>query len=158
MRLTVKYEYAFSSVKCFWLKDDGSYQTITESVKRINAVKGTHQMTDWQRISTQADPFSLWSIDTSHFNTLLSSLDCTLSKSRTTCQFRTDSEHQLTFLSQIKQKILKPLRFQDFSWSECNYRISENADISTVCWQSARGIYSNTIFMHRRILCADFLV
>ena len=29
--------------------------------------------------------------------------------------FRTDSEHQLTFLSQIKQKILKPLRFQDFS-------------------------------------------
>ena len=27
-------------------------------------------------------------------------------------------------------------------WSECNYRISENADISTVCWQSARGIYS----------------
>jgi len=59
MRLTVKYEYAFSSVKCFWLKDDGSYQTITESVKRINAVKGTHQMTDWQRISTQADPFSL---------------------------------------------------------------------------------------------------
>ena len=59
MRLTVKYEYAFSSVKCFCLKDDGSYQTITESVKRINAVKGTHQMTDWQRISTQADPFSL---------------------------------------------------------------------------------------------------
>ena len=29
-----------------------------------------------------------------------------------------------------------------FVWSECNYRISENADISTVCWQSARGIYS----------------
>ena len=27
-------------------------------------------------------------------------------------------------------------------WSECNYRISENADISMVCWQSARGIYS----------------
>ena len=27
-------------------------------------------------------------------------------------------------------------------WSECNYRISENTDISTVCWQSARGIYS----------------
>ena len=26
-------------------------------------------------------------------------------------------------------------------WSECNYRISENADISTVCWQSARGIH-----------------
>ena len=48
----------------------------------------------------------------------LSILDSTLSKSRTTCQFRTDSEHQLTFLSQIKQKILKPLRFQDFSWSE----------------------------------------
>ena len=59
MRLTVKYEYAFSSVKCFWLKDDGSYQTVTGSVKRINAVKGTHQMTDWQRIPTQADPFSL---------------------------------------------------------------------------------------------------
>ena len=48
----------------------------------------------------------------------LSILDSTLSKSRTTCQFRTDSEHQLTFLSKIKQKILKPLRFQDFSWSE----------------------------------------
>ena len=30
-------------------------------------------------------------------------------------------------------------------WSECNYRISENADISTVCWQSARGIYSKII-------------
>ena len=30
----------------------------------------------------------------------------------------------------------------DWDWSECNYRISENADISTVCWQSARGIYS----------------
>ena len=29
-----------------------------------------------------------------------------------------------------------------FIWSECNYRISENADISTVCWQSTRGIYS----------------
>ena len=28
------------------------------------------------------------------------------------------------------------------TWSECNYRISENADISMVCWQSARGIYS----------------
>ena len=28
------------------------------------------------------------------------------------------------------------------TWSECNYRISENTDISTVCWQSARGIYS----------------
>ena len=27
-------------------------------------------------------------------------------------------------------------------WSEWNYRISENADISTVCWQSARGFYS----------------
>ena len=27
------------------------------------------------------------------------------------------------------------------SWSECNYRISENADISTVCWWSARGIH-----------------
>ena len=56
----------------------------------------------------------------------LSILDSTLSKSRTTCQFRTDSEHQLTFLSQIKQKILKPLRFQDFSWSEWNYRVSRN--------------------------------
>ena len=56
----------------------------------------------------------------------LSILDSTLSKSRTTCQFRTDSEHQLTFLSQIKQKILKPLRFQDFSWSEWNYRIPRN--------------------------------
>ena len=76
----------------------------------------------------------------------LSILDSTLSKSRTTCQFRTDSEHQLTFLSQIKQKILKPLRFQDFSWSECNYRISENTDISTVFWQSARGIYSKIEF------------
>ena len=56
----------------------------------------------------------------------LSILDSTLSKPRTTCQFRTDSEHQLTFLSQIKQKILKPLRFQDFSWSEWNYRVSRN--------------------------------
>lgn len=27
-------------------------------------------------------------------------------------------------------------------WSECNYRISKNTDISTVCWLSARGIYS----------------
>ena len=32
-------------------------------------------------------------------------------------------------------------KLTDF-WSECNYRISENTDISTVCWQSARGIYS----------------
>ena len=29
-----------------------------------------------------------------------------------------------------------------YTWSECNYGISENTDISTVCWQSARGIYS----------------
>ena len=29
-----------------------------------------------------------------------------------------------------------------FFGSECNYRISENTDISTVYWQSARGIYS----------------
>ena len=37
-------------------------------------------------------------------------------------------------------------------WSECNYRISENADISTVCWQSARGIYSKNLKSqeHRR--------
>ena len=38
-----------------------------------------------------------------------------------------------------------PKSFRDFSvfliWSECNYRISENADISTVCWWSARGIH-----------------
>ena len=27
-------------------------------------------------------------------------------------------------------------------WSECNYRISENTDISMVCWSSARGIHS----------------
>lgn len=33
-------------------------------------------------------------------------------------------------------------KLTDF-WSECNYRISENTDISTVRWQSARGIYSN---------------
>ena len=25
---------------------------------------------------------------------------------------------------------------RQMKWSECNYRISENADISTVCWQS----------------------
>ena len=31
------------------------------------------------------------------------------------------------------------------TWSECNCRISENADISTVCWQSARGIYSKNL-------------
>ena len=31
---------------------------------------------------------------------------------------------------------------RSFTWSECNYMISENTDISTVCWQSARGIYS----------------
>ena len=48
----------------------------------------------------------------------LSILDSTLSKARTTCQFRTDSEHHLIFSSRTKQKILKPLRFQDFSWSE----------------------------------------
>jgi len=29
-------------------------------------------------------------------------------------------------------------KLTDF-WSECNYRISGNADISTVCWQQARG-------------------
>ena len=40
----------------------------------------------------------------------LSILDSTLSKSRTTCQFRTDSEHQLTFLSQIKQKNPETIR------------------------------------------------
>ena len=31
------------------------------------------------------------------------------------------------------------------TWSECNYRISDNADISTVFWQSARGFYSKII-------------
>ena len=37
------------------------------------------------------------------------------------------------------------------TWCECNYRISENADISTVCWQSARGIYSK--MQNRYLLC-----
>ena len=42
---------------------------------------------------------------------------------------------------------VKQLRLQGFSliWSECNYRISENTDISMVCWQSARGIYSKRL-------------
>ena len=35
-------------------------------------------------------------------------------------------------------------KLTDF-WSECNYRISENTDISMVCWQSARGIYSKRL-------------
>ena len=35
-------------------------------------------------------------------------------------------------------------KLTDF-WSECNYRISANTDISTVCWQSARGIYSKNL-------------
>lgn len=30
-------------------------------------------------------------------------------------------------------------------WSECNYRISKNTDISTVCWQSARGIHPKNL-------------
>ena len=37
------------------------------------------------------------------------------------------------------------IHFVSTLWSECNYRISENADISMVCWQSARGIYSKVI-------------
>lgn len=36
-------------------------------------------------------------------------------------------------------------KLTDF-WSECNYRISKNTDISTVFWQSARGIYSKIEF------------
>ena len=32
------------------------------------------------------------------------------------------------------KKVLKSYDFKTFRWSECNYRISENADISTVCW------------------------
>lgn len=44
-------------------------------------------------------------------------------------------------------------KLTDF-WSECNYRISENADISTVCWQSARGIYSkNRTLQDTQALC-----
>lgn len=31
-----------------------------------------------------------------------------------------------------KKKVLKPLRFQDFYWSECNYRIWKNPVISMV--------------------------
>ena len=44
------------------------------------------------------------------------------------------------------KKALKPFGFKAFLWSECNYRISASADISTVCWQSARGIYSKIEF------------
>lgn len=49
-----------------------------------------------------------------------------------------------------KNRLFRRL-FQE-RWSECNYRISENADISTVCWQSARGIYSKNLKSqeHRR--------
>ena len=43
------------------------------------------------------------------------------------------------------KKAPKPYGFSAFCWSECNCRISENADISTVCWQSARGIYSKNL-------------
>ena len=41
-----------------------------------------------------------------------------------------------------KQKRLSETVVSESPWSECNYRISKNTDISTVCWQSARGIYS----------------
>ena len=44
------------------------------------------------------------------------------------------------------KKSSKPYGFKDFSWSECNYRISENADRSTVCWQSARGKFRDTLY------------
>ena len=40
-------------------------------------------------------------------------------------------------LSEVAQKYLKSYDFKYFCWLKCNYRISENADISTVCWQSA---------------------
>lgn len=39
-------------------------------------------------------------------------------------------------------KALEVKRCQAMHRGECNYRISKNADISTVCWQSARGFYS----------------
>ena len=51
-------------------------------------------------------------------------------------------------MSGLKRQTKKPLDFDNqavFNWSECNYRISENADISMVCWQSARGIYSKRL-------------
>ena len=47
---------------------------------------------------------------------------------------RNDKSEHITNLDNVVRIIIV--------WSECNYRISENTDISTVCWQSARGIYS----------------
>jgi hypothetical protein len=44
-------------------------------------------------------------------------------------------------LLKVAKKALKSYDFKAFSWSECNYRISENTDISMVCWWSARGIH-----------------
>lgn len=49
-------------------------------------------------------------------------------------------------LTGFKAKSPSPLLQTWGFWSECNYRISENVDISTVCWQSARGIYSKIEF------------
>ena len=57
--------------------------------------------------------------------------------------------HRSQFSKKSSLKCRKKYRFltilvknRYFLWSECNYRISENTDISTVCWLSARGIYS----------------
>ena len=77
-------------------------------------------------------------------------------------------ESNQTVFGRVKQyfailknkKTSKPHGFEVF-WSECNYRISENADISTVCWQSARGIYSKVILLINRLsvfvnfICVD---
>lgn len=45
-------------------------------------------------------------------------------------------------------------------WSECNYRISENTDISTVYWQSARGIHPNiwAVLFLQIYVCRKFAV
>ena len=40
-----------------------------------------------------------------------------------------------------KKETNKLFRLVCLFWSECNYRISENTDISMVCWWSARGIH-----------------
>ena len=54
------------------------------------------------------------------------------------CQSRSKNE----LLTQ-KNRLFR--RFFWKRWSECNYRISENADISTVFWQSARGIHPKNL-------------